>query len=281
MVVAVFMAVMLMPSAPSTQGNDKPMANAVNDVNMTTISIPVSAITGTATWYEYNVSNAMVRFFAVREANGTIHTAFDECPLCYDVHMGFSQNGSDMLENCCDMLFPITEITAEGCIFVGCHPIFLPSTVMGDQLVIKKTDLAKQRLVFLQTDEAVMVTAYDAEHAAIPLASVSGVATWYQYAANGTTMRFFAVSEENGTVHTAFDICKKCYKAHLGFRQEPTSMNMMIENCCNMAFPIANITVDGCSSNMCHPTYLPNTVIGDQAVMSISDFVASSYMFKV
>jgi uncharacterized membrane protein len=278
-VVVALGAVML--TKPSTQTVDKAQAMAVNDVNITTISIPISGISQTATWYEYNVSNVMVRFFAVRDSGGTIHTAFDECPLCYDVHMGFSQNGSDMWENCCDMPFPISEITQEGCDFVGCHPIWLNSTIVGDQLVIKKTDLAKQRLVFLQHDETAEVSAYDATHIAIPLSGISSSATWYQYAANGTTLRFFAVMEANGTVHTAFDICTKCYKAHMGFRQEPVSMNMMTENCCNMVFPIANITADGCSSNMCHPTFLPSTVIGDQVVMSIQDFNDKAYLFKV
>jgi uncharacterized membrane protein len=280
MVVAVaVMAVAL--SSPTAEKLDKSQAMNVNDANITTVTIPLSEISQTATWYEYNVSNVMVRFFAVRDANGVIHTAFDECPLCYDVHMGFSQNGSDMWENCCDMAFPISEITAEGTNFAGCHPIWLNSTIVGDQLAVKKTDLAKQRLIFLQKDEGAEVSAYDATHVAIPLSGISTSATWYQYAANGTTLRFFAVMEENGTVHTAFDICTKCYKAHLGFRQEPISMTMMTENCCNMVFPIANITAAGCSSSACHPTFLPSTVIGDQVVMSLQDFNDKAYLFKV
>lgn len=54
---------------------------------------------------------------------------------------------------------------------------------------------------------------------------------------------------------------------------------VMIENCCNMAFPIDNITILGCSGMMCHPTFLANQVIGDQVVLAILDLDARSFMF--
>jgi hypothetical protein len=53
----------------------------------------------------------------------------------------------------------------------------------------------------------------------------------------------------------------------------------MVENCCNMAFQIANITAAGCSGMMCHPVYLANQVIGDQVVISMADLQAGAYLF--
>ena len=53
----------------------------------------------------------------------------------------------------------------------------------------------------------------------------------------------------------------------------------MVENCCNMAFPIANITALGCSGMMCHPVYLANDVIGDQVLLSMSDLQAGVGLF--
>jgi uncharacterized membrane protein len=241
----------------------------VTNVNMTAVSVPLSSISQTAVWYEYNVSGSTVRFFVVKDANGTIHSAFDECWMCYGAHLGYRQEGSAMVENCCNMAFPIDSITKEGCSGMGCCPIFLSGTVQGDQLVFTKSDMAKQRFTFLTADEAGNVTAYNSTHIAIPLASVSENATWYQYKVGDTSVRFFAAKESAGVVHTSFDDCAKCYKKHLGYRQGENGT--MVDNCCNMAFPIANITAAGCSGMMCHPVYLPNQVVGDMVLISIAD----------
>jgi len=255
----------------------KSTVGTVIDNNMTTISIPLSSISQTATWFEYNVSGATVRFFAVMDSNGTVHVAFDECPLCYESHLGFKQDGSAMVENCCNMPISIDAINAENCSGDGCHPIFLPSTIEGDQLIIKKSALTDQRFIFLETDEAASVSLYDATHISIPLSGVSQNATWYQYVINGTAVRFFAVMDTNGVVHTSMDICPKCYKKHAGFRQMD-EVNM-VENCCNMAFKIANITKDGCNITVCHPAYVANQIIGDKVVIAIADLEAGVYMF--
>jgi uncharacterized membrane protein len=270
---AVFMSVNKGPEAKGTPS----AVTAVTNVNMTSVGIPVSSITEKAVWYEYNVSGSMVRFFVVKEANGTIHTAFDECWMCFHTHLGFRQNGSNMIENDCNMSFPISQITKDGCSGMDCHPIFLPSTIVGDQLTFRKSDLAAQRYTFLQVDETAKLTSYNSTCVAIPLSSVSANATWYRYDDGGTLIRFFAVKDGNGTVHTAFDDCTKCFGKHLGYRQEGTSM---MENCCNMKFAIKNITAAGCSGMMCHPKFLPSQVIGDQVVISMSDLDSGVGLFN-
>jgi len=249
----------------------------VTDNNMTTLSIPLSSISTTATWFEYNISGATVRFFAVMDSNGTVHVAFDECPLCYESHLGFTQEGSVMMENCCKMPFDIDRINAENCTGDDCYPIFLPTTIEGDQLIIKKSTLSDKRFIFLEADESAKVAVYDATHIYIPLSGVSQNATWYQYTVNGTAVRFFAVMDTDGVVHTSMDICPKCYKKHAGFRQQD-EINM-VENCCNMAFKIANITQAGCNITVCHPANLVNQIIGDKVVIAIADLEAGAYMF--
>ena len=174
------------------------------------------------------------------------------------------------------MSFLIENITAAGCTGMGCHPMLLPRMIVGDQLVIQKTNLSDQRFVFLRDDEQAMVHSVNMTDMVIPMSSISENATWYQFEVSGSLVRFFAVMDGNGTVHTAFDDCPMCYASHQGFRQNGSEM---VENCCNMAFPIENITALGCSGMMCHPTYLANQVIGDQVVLAISDLDARSYMF--
>jgi uncharacterized membrane protein len=270
------MAAVYSSTVHENQGRPSDVLDVAN-LNMTAVSVPLSSVSQTAVWYEYNVSGSTVRFFVVKDVNGTIHCAFDECWMCYGAHLGYRQNGSNMVENCCNMAFPIESITKEGCSGMGCCPIFLNSTVVGDQLVFTKSELARQRFTFLTVDEALKVTAYNTTHVAIPLASVSENATWYKYDISGTTVRFFAVKDANGAVHTSFDDCAKCYKKHLGYRQGETGT--MVENCCNMAFQIANITAAGCSGMMCHPVYLANQVIGDQVLISIADLQTGVYLF--
>jgi uncharacterized membrane protein len=270
--------ILYLNNKPEIKGTQSSSVLQVTNVNMTAVSIPLSAISQTAVWYEYNVSGSTVRFFVVQDSNGVIHAAFDECWMCFNAHLGYRQNGSSMIENCCNMPFPIDQLTAAGCSGDGCHPIFLPSQEVGDQLVFSKSDLAAQRFIFLTKDETANVIAYDSTHVAIPLSLVGQNATWYRYDVSGTLVRFFAVKDSNGTVHTAFDECVKCYKKHLGYRQGADGT--MVENCCNMAFSVANITASGCSGMMCHPQYLANEVIGDQVVIAITDLQSGVNLFS-
>jgi uncharacterized membrane protein len=249
----------------------------IEEVNMTTVAVPLSSVSATARWYQYNISGAMVRFFAVKDSCGSARTAFDECPLCYGMHLGYRQDGASMVENCCEMPFPIDNITAEGCNVSGCHPVFLPSTIEGDRVLISKSSLAAGSYMFRTANETAAVEKVDAATIAVPLSSISMTATWYGYEVNGTTVRFFVVDDTNGTVHAAMDICPKCYKKHAGFRQDGMSM---VENCCNMPFAVANITSEGCSGMMCHPAFIPSHIEGDRLMMAVADLEAGSYMFK-
>ena len=49
--------------------------------------------------------------------------------------------------------FPIDQITKEGCTGAGCCPIYLSYSIVGDQVIFTKSELAKQRFTFLTVDE--------------------------------------------------------------------------------------------------------------------------------
>jgi uncharacterized membrane protein len=247
---------------------------AVEAVNQTTVSIPLSSVSSAATWHTCDVSGATVRFFVVKDCCGTVRTAFDECPMCYRTHLGFRQEGTSMVENCCEMPYSIEAIAPN---VTGCHPEYLASRIEGEKVMISMSNLAAGSYMFRMSGEASGAEMVDASTVAVALSPISGVAHWYSVEINGTTVRFFVVKDAAGAVHAAMDTCPKCYKKHAGFRQDG---EYMVENCCNMPFPIVNITADGCKGTGCHPAFLPSRVEGDRVLMATADLEAGSYMFK-
>ncbi len=103
--------------------------------------IPVSDIGSQAKWYEYNSGGTTVRFFAVKASDGSIKTAFDACDVCYASRKGYSQDGSYMVCNNCGNKYPIDGLGTENKRGGGCWPGYLPSSVQGDNIIIKKSDL--------------------------------------------------------------------------------------------------------------------------------------------
>ncbi|MFH1239707.1 MAG: DUF2318 domain-containing protein [Candidatus Diapherotrites archaeon] len=113
------------------------------------ISIPVSEITTTAKWFEYESSGTTIRFFAVKASDGSIKTAFDACDVCYGAKKGYSQSGDVMVCNNCGNKYSIDSLGTENKKGSGCWPGYLPSSVIGDNLVIKNSDLEKGRNKFI------------------------------------------------------------------------------------------------------------------------------------
>jgi len=247
---------------------------AVENFNLTTIAIPLASLGGTPAWYEYNLSGARVRFIAALDGTGAVHTAFDECPMCYESHQGFRWEGNMLVENCCDMPFSVNAI-APG--LTGCHPEYLPSHVEGDKVIVLKSDLLAKAFMFRPECGPGVVADHNLTTVAIPLSSVGANATWYDYTVSGAMVRFFIVTSPNGTVHAALDNCPKCYKKHAGFRQEGA---VMVENCCNMPFSIDNITASGCNRTGCHPAFLPTIMDGPRILILVADLEAGRYLFQ-
>jgi uncharacterized membrane protein len=128
-------------NGPQLKSN-QPVAITIASSNSSSVTIPQTTITETATWYQYSVNGTWVRFFAVKDSAGTVHTAFDECPNCYSSHQGFRQEGTSMVENCCNMGIKVTDITKAGCSGGECHPVFLPSQVADGNLTISTADIS-------------------------------------------------------------------------------------------------------------------------------------------
>src|SRR4030042_6897121 len=93
-----------------TQNNDN--TNKNNNVapqqNETEVRIPLSDIDTTATFYSYDSDGVTVRYFAVKDAQGTAHVAFDACDVCYEAKKGYKQVGTEMQCLNCGKQFTIT-----------------------------------------------------------------------------------------------------------------------------------------------------------------------------
>ena len=109
------------------------------------ITIPLSEITETAGFYEYESNGATVTFFVIKASDGSIKTAFDACDVCFSQHKGYRQEGTNMVCNNCGNKYPIVSLGTENKAGGGCWPGYLPSEIVGDNLVIKKSDLENGR----------------------------------------------------------------------------------------------------------------------------------------
>lgn len=105
------------------------------------VSIPLSEITNEAKWHEYDSEGTIIKFFVLKTNNGTIKTAFDACDVCYAEKKGYRQEGDYMVCNNCGNRYPIDGLGGENRTPGGCWPGYLPNTLEGDNVVIKKSDL--------------------------------------------------------------------------------------------------------------------------------------------
>lgn len=99
------------------------------------IVIPISDLSTTATFFEFDAHTATVKFFAVLDGSGSVHVAFDACDVCYGAKLGYSQQGDMMICNSCGNAFSITGIGTENR-GGGCWPGYLEITVTESDVII-------------------------------------------------------------------------------------------------------------------------------------------------
>jgi len=127
--------------------NSKNNNNSPPQQNETEIRIPLSGIDTTATFYSYDSSGVTVRYFTVKDAQGTVHVAFDACDVCYEAKKGYKQVGTEMQCLNCGKQFAITSIGTENTAG-GCWPSYLTMKLEGNNVVIQKADLEAKTFMF-------------------------------------------------------------------------------------------------------------------------------------
>ena len=131
------------------KNNSNPNTNSNSNLqqNETEVRIPMSDISTTATFYPYDSNGITVRYFAVKDTQGSVHVAFDACDVCYEAKKGYKQNGNLMQCLNCGKTFSITSIGTENTAG-GCWPSFLPMNLDGNNVVIKIADLEAKSFMF-------------------------------------------------------------------------------------------------------------------------------------
>jgi uncharacterized membrane protein len=133
------------------QNNENTNKNTDNNItpqqNETEVRIPLYDIDTTATFYSYDSDGVTVRYFAVKDIQGTIHVAFDACDVCYEAKKGYKQVGVKMQCLNCGKQFAITSIGTENTAG-GCWPSYLNMIIDGNNVVINIEDLEAKNYMF-------------------------------------------------------------------------------------------------------------------------------------
>jgi uncharacterized membrane protein len=150
-VVAVLVILFLGGCTSNQQNNNNSNTNtdynSAPQQNETEVRIPISDIITTAKFYSYDSNGVSVRYFAVKDKQGTVHVAFDACDVCYEAKKGYKQNGDVMQCLNCGKTFSITSIGTENTAG-GCWPSFLPMNIDGNNVVITIADLEAKSYMF-------------------------------------------------------------------------------------------------------------------------------------
>ena len=111
------------------------------------VTIPVGDLGAQAKFYTYDSGGTRVRFFAIRDTDGSVHVATDACDVCYASKKGYHQEGGDMVCNNCGKHFSVQSIgtaNTQG----GCWPSFVKMHVDGGKVVVENQDLAAKAFMF-------------------------------------------------------------------------------------------------------------------------------------
>ena len=113
----------------------------------TDVELPAALFNdGVARHYRHTTAAGQeIAFFVMRSSDGVIRAAFDACDVCFRARRGYRQVGDRMLCNNCGKLFPSTDINV---VQGGCNPAPLERTIIGENVVLRSTDLAKGAAYF-------------------------------------------------------------------------------------------------------------------------------------
>ena len=131
------------PDGSDSNNNSNPPPQQTD----TEIFILISDLSTTAKFYSFESEGATIRYFAVKDASGNVHVAFDACDVCYEAKKGYRQNGDVMHCINCGKEFPIASIGTANTAG-GCWPSYLPMNIHENTMVITIADLVAKQYMF-------------------------------------------------------------------------------------------------------------------------------------
>ena len=115
--------------------------------NDTEVTLAVDTLSKTAKFFSYDSNGVTIKYFAMKDLQGTVHVAFDACDVCYQAKKGYTQVSDVMQCLNCGRQFAVTSIGSENT-NGGCWPSFLPMTNNEASVIIKIADLEEKAYMF-------------------------------------------------------------------------------------------------------------------------------------
>lgn len=113
------------------------------------VEIPLSDLSSKAKFYDVEIDGTKLELLAVKASDGTIHTAFNTCQVCYSSGRGYYvQEGDQLVCQNCGNRFPIGEV---GVTRNGCNPVPIlenERTVDKDSIKISESFFEKYVTIF-------------------------------------------------------------------------------------------------------------------------------------
>jgi uncharacterized membrane protein len=91
--------------------------------------------------YHYQEDGKIIKFFVVRDGQGTVRAAVDACEVCWKEGKGYMLKDGAMLCVNCGRRFPLDRI---GLVAGGCNPHPFRFTVENDSVLIAAQELVLQ-----------------------------------------------------------------------------------------------------------------------------------------
>ena len=114
-------------------------AGAITESSGDYISIPISELSSTIKFYNFNDNGVVINYFAVLGSDGKPRTAFDACDVCGG-YKGYRQQGTDISCNNCGKVFSIDGLGTKNKGY-GCWPSYLSHSIENGNVVISKAEL--------------------------------------------------------------------------------------------------------------------------------------------
>jgi len=110
------------------------------------VKIPISKVSdGNIHYFEFENNGRTIKFFVLKDNNGTVRAAFDACDVCYPEKKGYRQEGDFVVYNNCGQKFHESRINI---VKGGCNPAPLDRKTNGQNLEIQVADIKKGAFYF-------------------------------------------------------------------------------------------------------------------------------------
>jgi uncharacterized membrane protein len=101
---------------------------------------------GKARYFQYKTEDgSVIKYFVLKSSDGVMRAAFDACDVCWRAGKGYYQNGDVMVCRNCGQKFASVKVNE---VKGGCNPAPLAREVVGDNLVIKVSDIKEGQRYF-------------------------------------------------------------------------------------------------------------------------------------